>query len=89
MPQSLPDAEITARKLYENYPQITKMTIGMNSTVDIVATLYFKDSEMLHSVMQEISTMTSINNVTFYEIVKVIGERDIGLEWLMDKRGAA
>lgn len=80
------DSEATATQIYEKFRQITTITVGMNTEVDIAATLYFRETEELHSIMQEISKMPAISRVQFYEVVKALGERNIDLEWFLSNR---
>jgi hypothetical protein len=72
--------------MFEKYPQLSRVVTGINSTANIMATLYFKETETLHSTMQEISKMPFIENVQFFEPVGLIGEREMTLGWLMKKQ---
>jgi DNA-binding Lrp family transcriptional regulator len=75
-----------AKAVYDKFPAISEATVGINTAINITATLYFKDTEDLHDTMQEIAAMSFVGSVQFYEIVKIIGEREISLEWYKANR---
>jgi DNA-binding Lrp family transcriptional regulator len=77
------NADSVASHIYEKYKQLSRVVIGINSTTNIMATLYFKETEMLHKTMQEISQAAFVEKVQFFEPVKLIGERNVTLSWLM------
>jgi len=77
------NANKLARLLYERYPQITRVVVGINSMVNIDATVFFKTTLQLHDIMQEIAAMPSVKNVTFFEVTELIGEREISPLWRM------
>lgn len=75
-------AEAVAKRLYEKYPGISKVTIGVGGAIDIVAAIHFEDSEALYGLKQEIERFPKIDKVEFFEIVKVAGQRHAPLKWL-------
>ena len=80
------NAKAAAFQIFEKYPQLSRVVTGINSTANIMATLYFKETETLHETMQEISKMPFIEKVQFFEPVMLVGEREMTLAWLMKKQ---
>jgi DNA-binding Lrp family transcriptional regulator len=80
------NADSVASHLFEKNPQLSRVVIGLNSTTNILATLYFKETETLHQTMQEISQAPFVENVHFFEPVKLVGERDMTFSWLMEPK---
>jgi hypothetical protein len=57
---------------------VQEVTLRIDSTTNVTARIYYKSSEELNDIMENIRTMLYVKSVHFSEIIKIIGTRVIG-----------
>lgn len=70
-------ADATAREIFTQNKMINAVTIRIDSIANVIAEVYYQDSEELNTIMQKIKSMNDVRNVIFSEIVTVSDSRSV------------
>ncbi len=81
------NSEKVAKRVFKANANIKEITLRIDSTSNVAARVYYRDSEELNSIMESIRGMTFVKNAHFSEIIKVVGKRSVGkMSGLFDSR---
>lgn len=74
------NCEQVAKKLLEERSNVvaTSLRIG-DPQVNVMAQVFYKNSEELHNLMEDIRSMTSVTSVEWAEVVRIVGSNNIGM----------
>jgi len=75
------NCEQVAKRLLEECSDnviATSLRIG-DPQVNVMAEVFYRDSEELHNLMEDIRSMPSVMSVEWAEVVKVVGSNNIGV----------
>jgi DNA-binding Lrp family transcriptional regulator len=75
------NCEQVAKKLLEERSSnvvATSLRIG-DPQVNVMAQVFYKNSEELHNLMEDIRSMTSVTSVEWAEVVRIVGSNNIGM----------
>jgi len=75
------NCEDVAKKLLEeckNNVVATSLRIG-DPQVNVMAEIFYKDSEELHNLMEDIRSMPSVISVEWAEVVGIVGSNNVGV----------
>ena len=72
------NSEKVAKKVFKVNANIEEITLRIDSTSNVTARIYYKDSEELNSIMESIRAMPFVKGAHFSEIIKVISMRSVG-----------
>jgi DNA-binding Lrp family transcriptional regulator len=72
------NSEKVAKKVFRVNANIEEITLRIDSTSNVTARIYYRDSEELNSIMESIRAMSFVKGAHFSEIIKVIRMRSVG-----------
>jgi len=75
------NCEQVAKRLLEECSSnviTTSLRIG-DPQVNVMAEIFYRDSEELHNLMEDIRSMSSVTSVEWAEIVRIVGSNNIGV----------
>ena len=74
------NCEQVAKKLLEERNNVvaTSLRIG-DPQVNVMAQVFYKNSEELHNLMEDIRSMTSVTSVEWAEVVRIVGSNNVGM----------
>ena len=70
-------ADAIAGEIFRQNKRIGAVTIRIDSIANVIAEVYYRDSEQLSDVMQKVKSMKNVQNVIFSEIVAISNNRSI------------
>ena len=72
--------EIAKQLLTDLHDNITSTSTRIGDPkVDVIAEVAYKDTEQLHSLIQQIKASPSVTNVEWAEVVEIVGKNDLSL----------
>lgn len=66
-----------AGKIFMQNKTIGAVTIRIDSIANVIAEIYYRETEELNDVMQKIKSMKDVQNIIFSEIVSISNNRSI------------
>ena len=70
-------ADTIAGKIFMQNKTIGAVTIRIDSIANVIAEIYYRETEELNDVMQKIKSMKDVQNIIFSEIVSISNNRSI------------
>jgi hypothetical protein len=64
-----------ANEIYERFQNVILISWRVNAIANILAQIYYRDSNMLNETIEEIKAIENVEKLEFSEIVKIVGRR--------------
>ena len=76
-----------AKRIFQNYSNVLRATVEMDSIADIIAETYVRNTSELYNMTEAIKRMPEVSDVQFSETVTEVGRRGINLkEYATDRK---
>jgi hypothetical protein len=64
-----------ANEIYDKFQNAILVSWRINAVANLVAQIYYKDSNMLNETIEQIKALENVGRAEFSEIVKIVGRR--------------
>jgi hypothetical protein len=64
-----------AKEIYDRFENTIFVTWRINAIANIIAQVYYTDSNMLNETIEQIKGLDNVEKLEFSEIVKIVGRR--------------